>query len=438
MTIELFIVLAAMGFCVFAAVRPFRIGPLKMDMAQSSFLVALLTTIGGITPLELWWQTFTGKGLLVPWEVLVIFFGAAYVSISVDATGVLELISKKIVYKADGKGGYLFFFIYGFSCLLTLFTSNDIVILTLTPIIFYLSKYAHINPIPLLFVQFFGANTLSMLLYIGNPTNIIVGNTLGLDFFAFTRTLWLPTLVATLSNAILLLLVFRKTITWNYSLKTTIQCNISSKGDVIISTGILIMMLMALLFSSLINWPIWLIVAASAIFLGIHDIIFPRQQHKWEQTISRMPWKIFPFICLFFILTEALHKLNLTSFFALQLTELSHSSFSAIISSGVLSFIMANLMNNQPMTILFSSIITHSDFNVTIPIKQASAYAVIIASNLGANFTFLGALVALMWKKILSQKGIRILWMDFFRVGLAVTPLSFLLALMSLWFVLNN
>lgn len=55
--------------------------------------------------------------------------------------------------------------------ILTIFTSNDIVILTFTPFICYFSKNAKINPIPYLVAEF-AATTYSMMLIIGNPTNI--------------------------------------------------------------------------------------------------------------------------------------------------------------------------------------------------------------------------------------------------------------------------
>ncbi len=48
----------------------------------------------------------------------------------------------------------------------TTFTSNDIVIMTLTPIILYYAKATGVDPIPMLFGQFWAANTFSMMLYV--------------------------------------------------------------------------------------------------------------------------------------------------------------------------------------------------------------------------------------------------------------------------------
>ena len=46
-------------------------------------------------------------------------------------------------------------------------TSNDVVILTLTPVIYHFSKATGIDPAPLLFLEFFTANVWSMALLIG-------------------------------------------------------------------------------------------------------------------------------------------------------------------------------------------------------------------------------------------------------------------------------
>ncbi|UKI48946.1 MAG: hypothetical protein L6U99_08950 [Clostridium sp.] len=44
-------------------------------------------------------------------------------------------------------------------------------------------KRSKINPLPYLLMEFFAANTLSMALIIGNPTNIYLGFNFNIDFF---------------------------------------------------------------------------------------------------------------------------------------------------------------------------------------------------------------------------------------------------------------
>ena len=73
-----------------------------------------------------------GNGQLVPWEIIVIFFSALYVSVSTDVTGIFDFLAYTITHRANGNGYKLFLLLYAFTCTITVFTSNDIDILTLT------------------------------------------------------------------------------------------------------------------------------------------------------------------------------------------------------------------------------------------------------------------------------------------------------------------
>jgi arsenical pump membrane protein len=89
------------------------------------------------------------------------------------------------------------------------------------------------------------------------------------------------------------------------------------------------------------------------------------------------------------------------------------------------------------MTILLSNILINENIQLSALNLQGAAYAVIIASNLGANLTFMGALAGLLWKKILNTKGFKVSYFDFLKTGLTITPSVFLLTLGALYFVLR-
>lgn len=72
------------------------------------------------------------------------------------------------------------------SSILTLVSSNDIVILTLTPIVAVFTKATETDPTPFLFAQFFAANIWSVSLIIGNPTNIIVAEGFKIGFLDYS------------------------------------------------------------------------------------------------------------------------------------------------------------------------------------------------------------------------------------------------------------
>ncbi len=462
---QIFIICAIL-FSVFSAIRPFKIWKLPVNIVTGPLLALIALLLAGIITPEIIVSGIKGNNNLKPWEIILIFYTTAYISISVDLSGILDFFAFKIVRIAKGNGIILFIFFYTFSSILTIFTSNDIVILTLTPIIFYCNKHARINVIPLLFAEFFGANTLSMLLYIGNPTNIIIGNALGLGFSEYTRIMVLPTLTATIVNIIMLFIVFNKQITRKYELTIDSNTKIRSMYDAGVSTLMLLIMLTTLLFSQKLHVPIYVITVFFASLYILEDLIvgllytikhyklyiteisvdlrkifslygFEGHRHDFFIIIKRLPWKILIFIIVIFIFVSGLSSYGFITSVALLIKNLSNTVVNGILVNGTLSFLLANVINNQPMTIFYSSILTDPAFIVDSKIFTTIAYSVIIASNLGANFTIIGALAGLMWEKILRSKGIIITYKRFFITGLLITPVVFFTTLFVLYLVVR-
>ena len=146
-----------------------------LDMLWGSVICIVFlicTTTIGLAELKI---GIIGDEHIQPYAIIIIFFTLAYASISLDFTGLFKAMSMWAADKSKSSNVILFSVFYGISSLLTLFTSNDIVILTLTPIILYYTQRCQIDPVPFLMGQFVAANTWSITLLVGNPTNIIVG-----------------------------------------------------------------------------------------------------------------------------------------------------------------------------------------------------------------------------------------------------------------------
>jgi arsenical pump membrane protein len=462
----LILIVIAICLSVTVVIYPVKIGKLSINIASGPIIFLIVLFILNVIDLETIKLGIIGNSHIRPWEIIMIFFTAAYVSISVDVTGILDFFAYKIIRRADGNGVKLFLLFYLFSCVLTVFTSNDIVILILTPIIFYIGKHAKVNVIPLLFAEFFGANTASMLLYIGNPTNIIVGNALGLGFLEYTQIMWFPTVAATAANFILLYLFFNKTLTRKFKPNNDSKFMVRNWPDAVISCILLIIMLGALTASQFLKIPIWVITSAFAIVFIIEDLLFglyyaikhkslpatelirdeeevfmlygiPEHRNDFWIAVKRIPWKILPFTVFFFILVAGLGRYGVMSWLSDIISKISPTLASSIAAHGILGFILANIINNQPMTILLSSMLNIESFQMPPAAFMGGAYAVIIASNLGANLTLIGALAGLMWKKILQNKNLEISYASFLKTGIMITPIVFVFSLLALYFAIK-
>ena len=74
-----------------------------------------------------------------------------------------------------------------------------------------------------------------------------------------------------------------------------------------------------------------------------------------------------------------------------------------IFSYGLMSFISANVINNIPMSVLFSKILSYSS-----ELGVGGIYATVIGSNIGAFLTPVGALAGIMWSNLLRKNGVKI------------------------------
>lgn len=140
--------------------------PLDMGTAPILALLFLLctTTLNGSTLVK----GLIGNDHIKPYSVLLLFMSLSYCCISLDLTGLFEYLAKKIVILANNSGHKLYWSFCIFASVLTVFTSNDIVILTLTPIICYMCVNSeNMDPTPYVVSQFFVANIWSIALEIG-------------------------------------------------------------------------------------------------------------------------------------------------------------------------------------------------------------------------------------------------------------------------------
>ena len=103
----------------------------------------------------------------------------------------------------------------------------------MTPFICQFCKNSKVNPIPYLVAEFTAANTWSMILIIGNPTNIYLATASSIDFIEYFKVMALPTIFSGLIELALLFIIFmpslKKPLTPDLS-----EVKITQKSDLII------------------------------------------------------------------------------------------------------------------------------------------------------------------------------------------------------------
>ena len=204
-----------------------------------------------------------------PITILILFICVSLLSIALDETGFFSYIANIFVNKYKKSQFQLFIILYLLISILTVFTSNDIVILTFTPFILYFSKRANINPIPYLVMEFVAANTYSVILPIGNPTNIYLTSLFGIDFISYIKKMILPALIIGISSFTTLVLIFKKDLKCKMTTFEIGTVYIKNKPLCIISLVHLFVTTILLAISSYINLEMWLICLIFATSLSL-------------------------------------------------------------------------------------------------------------------------------------------------------------------------
>lgn len=115
-----------------------------------------------------------GTAGIKPYNIIILFFSLAYMAITLDITGILEAAAYWVSRKGGSNGWKLYLYFYLLLTLVSILIGNDPVILSGTAFLAYYTKATALDPIPWMMAEFAAANTASMVLFVGNPTNVSV------------------------------------------------------------------------------------------------------------------------------------------------------------------------------------------------------------------------------------------------------------------------
>jgi len=122
------------------------------------FIGAIILLLSGIITAPEMTAGLTKSGDVNPIKILILFLSMTVISIFLDNAGFFRYLASAVLKKAKSSQMSLFVSLYVMVSVLTVFTSNDIIVLTFTPFICYFAKNADIDPIPYLICEFIAAN----------------------------------------------------------------------------------------------------------------------------------------------------------------------------------------------------------------------------------------------------------------------------------------
>lgn len=363
-------------------------------------------------------DVFVGSGGMNPMQILIIFISASSLSVLLDKIGFFSYIAQVALNRSKSSQTKIFFTFNIIIALLTIFTSNDIIILTFTPFICFFTKHAKIDPTPYIVSEFVNANAWSMFFYIDNPTNIYLCSMHGITFLDYTIKMFVPALVGGIGAILLCYIIFRK--------KLKVPINVETQqpimpNKVLMTIGLIGLgsMITFMIIGPYIGLDIWYIPLICAILTYLATLIYSlcKKQKPKElgESIKDLPYSLIPFLISMAIIVATLTDIG---FIQKCGNALDGKSMFLI---GFLAFIAGNVVNNIPMTMLFTGILT------SMTATANAVYSVVIASNICAFLTPVGSLAGIMFMSILKENDVKFSVKQFVIYGAVISiPVMFL------------
>lgn len=235
-----------------------------------------------------------------PLKILVLFISMTVLSIFLDELGFFKYLAMVAIKRARSSQLKLFLILYFVVVVLTVFTSNDIIILSFTPFICYFAKNAKISPVPYLVAEFVAANTWSMLFVIGNPTNIYLATASGIQFLEYIKYSALPTLLGGTVSLAMLLLLFMRRLKLPIDADEIEKVEIADKTSLIVGTTNLAICTVFLAIGSYIGIEMWIVAVLSVGVLFVYGIIISIIRKNVSKiffgSLKRTPYPLIPFV----------------------------------------------------------------------------------------------------------------------------------------------
>lgn len=418
----------ALAFGLFLTTLVFIIWqPRGLQIGTSAVIGAIVALIIGVVSYQ---DVITVTSIV--WDATLAFIGIIILSMVLDEIGFFEYAAIKMAKFSGGSGNKMFVYILLLGALVAAFFANDGAALILTPILLAKMKYLKMKPLAIfafLMAGGFIGDSASNPLVISNLTNIVTVGYFDIGFVEYAQNMFLPNLLSIAASIVVLWIYFRKDIPLRVNVDDLPEASSVIKNKMMFKFSWLFLAILMLgyFIGDRYNLPVSLFALGGAlVFLAIATL---QKAVKPMNIIKGAPWQVVWFSIGLYVVVYGLKNAGLTDVIASWIVELNqHGKTIAIIGTGFLSAFVSSVMNNMPTIMIMDIAIDKVGYIG----NESLVYANILGSNLGPKMTPIGSLATLLWLHVLAQKGVKITWIEYMKVGLVITPPVLLVALLGL------
>ena len=357
--------------------------------------------------------------------------------------GLFRLLAARVATWADGDARKLFAALFFAGTLTGTFFTNDAAILIFTPLVFDLVEevedpsWTVASKIPFYFAVLYIANLVGPLV-ISNPINIIVASLFDIGFLEYASWMMLPALVSIVVSFLGLRFFFRSTLPATYRVPTAPPARTVHRGFLIVVALVLVVTLLGLFSEPWTGIPVWQVAAAGA--LTLTGLWWATERAPLRPIITGIGWDVIVFVLGIFVVATGLRNAGLTDLIgSILIDPAAPNLFVGSLVTGFVAAGFSAIMNNHPTASIMALAI--QDLGLSTDTSKFLALSALIGGDLGPKMLPIGSLAALLWFRILRNRGVPISYGLYITVGIPVTLLAVLLALLTLqveWFIAHN
>jgi len=404
MTWILFVFLA-----VYAGLALGRFPGFLLDRTGIALLGALaLVASGDVSETAAWGSVDKGTiGLL---------FGLMIVSAQLEMAGFYAWVTARLARLGVGPATLLAVLV-GASGLMAALLTNDVIALTMAPVLVDICRQRRLNPVPFMLGLAFSANAGSVATLMGSPQNMLIGEKLDLHFGQFLWEAGVPAVLSLVAVWAILALLYRGRWVLDKDPDGTVQADSIPLSRLDVAKGLAVAGLLvgAFLFTSMPR-DVLALAAAAILLLNRH--------YRSRELLEHVDWQLLVLFFGLFVVNGALQQTQLPQHLMANL-QARGLDLQSPVWFFVLTAALSDVVSNVPCVMLLLPFAT----------KPVDGAAMALASGLSSNLLVIGSLANIIVVDAAAKRGIKISFGEFSRSGVPITLVSLVIAALWLWLI---